>query len=98
MKFLALMHFLEEQLETKFLQGNTNPFAKEVLDALVQGCGIGDNYEKEITRAEAANALQAVRTKYRADDAPVEGFRLVERTVVLIDDAFDIEDWQKRKG
>lgn len=49
-----------------------------------------------IDRAEAIGRLGSIRRRYMADDAPVEGFRLVERVVLEIDKAFNEEALRQR--
>ena len=44
-----------------------------------------------IDRATAVNALGPIRLLFMRDDAPAEGFRLVEDVVYRIDGAFNEE-------
>lgn len=44
-----------------------------------------------ITRAQAVTAIGPIRLVFMKDDAPVEGFRLVEKIVQGIDGAFNQE-------
>ena len=50
-----------------------------------------ENEDSEVKREEVVNAIGPIRLKYMADDAPVEGFRLIESTILAIDAAFNEE-------
>lgn len=98
-----LLHYLDRHMDGVFLDGDAgatlekaragehrNPIAAEVLVALMDGAG-ADGPDTTLERAEAVKAIGPVRLKYMADDAPVEGFRLVEKTIVTIDAAYNEE-------
>ncbi|MCG5523922.1 hypothetical protein LRB11_03115 [Ectothiorhodospira haloalkaliphila] len=74
---------------------HTGPIAGEIVKAL------GGDGERDaqtlIERAQAVKALGPLRLKYMGDDAPVEGFRMVEKTITGIDEAFN-EEALKEKG
>ena len=67
-----------------------NPLAGQIVAALYEKTGLID-LEAPLERANAINALGPIRLAYMRDDAPVEGFRLVEEVVYLIDGAFNEE-------
>jgi hypothetical protein len=98
-----LLQYLDENMDGVFLDGDPgpsldkarsgehrNPIAAEVLVALMDGAG-ADGPETTLERAEAVKAIGPLRLKYMGDDAPVEGFRLVEKTIVTIDAAYNDE-------
>lgn len=66
--------------------------AAEVLAALT----VGIDGETVLARAEAIASLASLRRRYMGDDAPVEGFRLVERVVLAIDHGFNEEALRQR--
>ncbi len=70
--------------------GHRDPVVAEVLNALMDGAG-SDDPATELDRATAVKSIGPVRLKYMKDDAPVESFRLVEKTIVTIDAAFNEE-------
>jgi hypothetical protein len=107
MHFNALLTFLESKAPGSFLSkdlATTLELAKqppenvgqEIVQALVEHCQI-KNGDMPLERAQAVNALGKIRLKYMKDDAPVDGFRLVEKTIQWIDDAFNEEAWQARQ-
>lgn len=51
-----------------------------------------------ITRAQAVTAIGPIRLVFMKDDAPVEGFRLVEKIVEGIDSAFNDEALRLKSG
>ena len=98
-----LLQYLDHHLDERFLDGDAaqslakardgshrDPMAAEILAALMSGAG-ADTTEAELERAVAVKAIGPVRLKYMKDDAPVEGFRLVEKTIVTIDAAYNEE-------
>lgn len=108
MNFGTLITYLDHQSEVAFLEGDTietlaklkakqhnNPFVQEILSNILDNCQI-ESVESILTRTDVAQALAKTRLKYMADDAPVEGFRLVEKTILWIDDAFNEEAWQDK--
>ena len=58
----------------------------------------GGSIDASITRAQATTALGPIRLQYMKDDAPVEGFRAVERTIHAIDSAFNDEALREKLG
>lgn len=62
----------------------------ELLKAITDKCECTDE-SCELTRERVVLSIGPLRLKYMADDAPVEGFRLIEGTITAIDDAFNKE-------
>ncbi|MFO8154168.1 hypothetical protein [Thioalkalivibrio sp.] len=98
-----LLNYLDDQMERDFLDGDaaetlnkardgshSDPIVAEILTALMDGAG-ADSPGTELERAVAVKAIGPLRLKYMKDDAPVEGFRLVEKTIVTIDAAYNEE-------
>jgi len=98
-----LLTYLDDQMDQRFLDGDAaetlakardgshrDPIVAEVLTALMDGAG-ADSPGAELERAVAVKAIGPLRLKYMKDDAPVEGFRLVEKTIVTIDAAYNEE-------
>ncbi len=107
MHFNALLTFLEKKAPGTFLSKDLETtlqlakqvpenYGQEIVQALVEHCHI-ESGDMPLERAIAVNALGKIRLKYMKDDAPVEGFRLVEKTIQWIDDAFNEEAWQERQ-
>lgn len=103
MTFSELLLALEHRLPATILNGD----AAATLDAARKGMHkhalvgtiIASLFEKSamagidaaITRSQAIAALAPIRLEFMKDDAPVEGFRLVEKIVHAIDGAFNDE-------
>lgn len=83
----------------KVLEGtHRNALSNEILLPLIQKNDCSDA-DCALERAAAVASLGAVRLKYMADDAPVEGFRMVEGIIKEIDAAFNAEALQlKQQG
>ncbi|WP_018936812.1 hypothetical protein [Thioalkalivibrio sp. ALJ24] len=103
MNLSELLNYLDRNLDTEFLDGDAagtlekarsgehkDPIAAEILVALMDGAG-ADGPDTPLERAEAVKAIGPLRLKYMGDDAPVEGFRLVEKTITTIDAAYNEE-------
>ncbi len=111
MTLAQLLEHLERELPYDYLCGGAaetlsralagehpDPLAGEVI-ALIAKAAERVDADAPIERAAAVTALGPIRLKYMADDAPVEGFRFIERTILGIDAAFDAEALAaKRKG
>jgi hypothetical protein len=80
----------DETLEKSLAGSHANPLAGEIIKALYEKPGLTGPLG-EIDRASAVNALGPIRLVYMKDDAPAEGFRLVEDVVHKIDGAFNAE-------
>ncbi len=72
-----------------------NAIAGHVIDQLFSNSKL-DNVDGTLERTQAVNALGPVRLFYMKDDAPVEGFRLVEDIVHKIDGAYNDEALRNR--
>lgn len=109
MKFEELLDYLGQNAPYDLLDGDVaatvdkaragnhrDPLAGEILAALIEGADVQD-LETEVDRATVVNALGPLRLKYMADDAPVEGFRMVERLIQTMDLAFNEEALRKRR-
>lgn len=67
-----------------------NPVIGDIIAQMYKNSGVSQ-LDDSVSRAQAVNALGPVRLFYMKDDAPVEGFRLVEDIVYKIDGAFNDE-------
>lgn len=67
-----------------------NPVVGNIIAQMYKNSGIS-SADMPIVRAQAINTLGPIRLFYMKDDAPVEGFRLVEDIVHKIDGAFNDE-------
>lgn len=103
MTLSELLHYLELHSGHHLLDGSVDdtiqkavagmhpdPLAGEIVARLYSGPGCSGS-ESEVTRAAAATALGPLRLRYMKDDAPVDGFRMVEHTVHAIDGAYNEE-------
>ena len=105
-----LLTYLDDEMDQRFLDGDAaqtlakardgshrDPIVAEVLVALMDGAS-ADGPDTSLDRATAVKSISPVRLKYMKDDAPVEGFRLVEKTIVTIDAAFNEEALATKTG
>ena len=105
-----LLQFLDANTSHDFLAGGVaesltlarngehpDPIAGEILAGIAEGCGATDT-DTEVERAQVVNSIGPLRLKYQADDAPMEGFRLMRETVLAIDGAFDDEAIRRKTG
>lgn len=83
----------EETLAKARAGSHRHPVAGAIVAALA---GAGDA-RAPLERAQAVAALGPLRLVYMKDDAPVEGFRMVERIVHAIDSAYN-DEALRRKG
>lgn len=103
MTLAELLAFLEENTDYGVMDGDVSdtlskaqngshktPVMGEIIAAICEGTGCNDG-DCSIERAQTVNSLGQLRLKYMKDDAPVEGFRMVEGTIHNIDLAFDEE-------
>jgi len=67
-----------------------NELIGEIISAVAKHCGC-ENVDFEVVRQDVIKALGPLRLKYMKDDAPVEGFRMLESSVPVIDQAFNDE-------
>lgn len=66
------------------------PLIGEIINAIARHCGDAKE-DCVVERAQAVSAIGPIRLQYMRDDAPVEGFRMVERIIQAIDGAFNDE-------
>lgn len=85
-----------ESLEKAKADTHANPIAAEVIRAAAEGCKL-DAVDGSLSRVEFVNALGKLRLKYMADDAPVEGFRAVEKIIATADAAYNDEALRERE-
>jgi hypothetical protein len=103
MTFAELLLALEHRLPATILIGDaaatleaarlgTHPhaLAGTILASLFEKSALA-GINAAITRSQAIAALAPIRLEFMKDDAPVEGFRLVEKIVHAIDGAFNDE-------
>lgn len=72
------------------------PLIGEILNAIARHCGDAQE-DCVVERAQTVSAIGAIRLQYMRDDAPVEGFRMVERIIQAIDGAFNDEALRNRQ-
>lgn len=77
-------------LEKSLAGSHRVPLAGQIIADMYRKSGLED-VNGSIDRAAAITALGPIRLTFMKDDAPVEGFRLVERIVHAIDGAFNEE-------
>lgn len=70
---------------------------QDILSMIAKSCGCL-NGDCDVVREKVVNAMGPIRLKFMADDAPVDGLRIVEKTVLAIDEAFDVEALKKKGG
>jgi hypothetical protein len=104
-----LLQYLEDHTEFQLLDGtpeeslrkavdgtHSQPVAAEIIRAFNEKAGdAGANAALE--RVDAVKSLGPLRLRYMADDAPVEGFRMVEKIITTIDAAYNEEALRHRK-
>lgn len=108
MTLAELLRYLDENTEYDILDGtpeetlakaragrHKDPLAGEIVRHLQEATGTSDAGGL-IERATAATSLGPLRLRYMRDDAPVEGFRKVQRVILAIDLAFDAEALRRR--
>lgn len=110
MTFEQLMQYLNSHSGYAVLEGDPaqtlakarggthgDPLMGEILAALYEGTGCS-GVESPVTRAQATTSLGPLRLRYMKDDAPVAGFRMVEKIIHTIDGAFNHEALQEKLG
>lgn len=107
MTLLQLFTFLNENTSHQFFQSedelsaaitgqHSNPLMGDMIRLIAEKNGCAD-INCELKREEVVTALGPLRLEYMKDDAPVEGFRLLEGTIPVIDLAFN-DEALKAKG
>lgn len=104
MKFGDLLTYLDTNTPYEILDGSAaesvakakdgshkNAYAAELINTVLDNAGISDDADSELARIQFVNSLGKMRLKYMADDAPVDGFRLVETVITTADAGFNEE-------
>lgn len=104
MTFTELLQQLEQSLPGQILDGDPaetiskaragkhrHALAGKIVAGLADKIDPPDGADAPITRSQAIAALAPIRLEFMKDDAPPEGFRLVEKIVHAIDGAFNDE-------
>jgi len=87
----AVLDGLPDETLVKALEGrHSDPLAGRIIKGIVEGNHCTDEHSP-VFRADSITALGPLRLQYMKDDAPVEGFRMVERIIQAIDGAFNDE-------
>ena len=101
MTFQELFNYLNENTNHDFITDNSplaeamggkheNKLIGDIISGVAKDCGC-ESVDHVIFRQDVIKAIGPLRLKYMKDDAPVEGFRLIEGTVPVIDSAFNDE-------
>ncbi len=103
MTFAELITYLGQHCKNDIMDGDAvetlakaqnkthkNQLAGQVIADMFAKSGLSD-MNAEVNRAAAINSIGPIRLFFMKDDAPVEGFRLVEDIVHKIDGAFNEE-------
>ena len=105
-----LLQYLQDHTEFQLLDGtpeeslrkavddtHSQPIAAEIIRALNDKAGDSGG-EARLERIDAVKCLGPLRLKYMSDDAPVEGFRMVEKIITTIDAAYNEEALRNRES
>lgn len=76
---------------------HSDPLMGEILKSLYEGAGCSD-VQSGITRSQATTSLGPLRLRYMKDDAPVAGFRVMQKVIHAIDGAFNEEALREKSG
>lgn len=103
MTFSELLHYLNLHMPLEILIGDAqatidsalkgahpNELVGQVIASMFEKSGV-ENVHSDIERARAVAALGPIRLRFMKDDAPVEGFRIIESIVHHIDGAYNEE-------
>ena len=103
MTFIELLSYVGANCKYDLMEGDINTTLAKAIDGThknpIVGNIIAQMYKNSgisspdavLERAQAIKTLGPIRLTYMKDDAPVEGFRLVEDIVHKIDGAFNDE-------
>ena len=80
----------ETDLQNAIIGQHANSLMGEMIKMIAEKCSCQDIH-CVIKREDVVNALGPLRLEYMKDDAPVDGFRLLEGTITAIDLAFNEE-------
>ncbi|MHB8346075.1 MAG: hypothetical protein ACYDHM_02635 [Acidiferrobacterales bacterium] len=87
----AVLDGSPEETLSKALDGrHSDPLAGRIINSIAEGNHCIDEHSP-VNRAESVTALGPLRLQYMKDDAPVDGFRMMERIIHAIDGAFNDE-------
>jgi hypothetical protein len=105
-----LLRYLDRDLSCVVLDGepaetlikarqgrHANALVGEIIAAIAHRCGCTDA-ECTLERAHVVSAVGPIRLRYMADDAPIDGFRLIEKLVLAVDGAFNEEALRGRQS
>ncbi len=81
---------LAHTLSAALAEQHKNPIAGHIIAQMYQNSALASP-DDSLERIQAVKALGPIRLHYMKDDAPVEGFRLVEDVVHKIDGAYNDE-------
>ncbi|MFN7086009.1 MAG: hypothetical protein ACK4N4_05210 [Burkholderiales bacterium] len=108
MTFAELLQRLEARLPGYILDGDAaetvakacdgrhkHPLAARIIASVFGRSGLADA-TAAVSRSQVVAALAPIRLEFMKDDAPAEGFRLVEKIVHAIDGAFNDEALQQK--
>ncbi len=84
-----------ETLEKAKADAHREPVVAEIIRTLTEKNDCS-TVECTLERAQVVTPLGPIRLKYMADDAPVEGFRMVENFIRAVDDAYNDEALRQR--
>jgi len=110
MTLTQLLQYLNQHSTYAVLDGDTaetvasakrgqhrDPLMGEIIRHLFDGAACTDE-NSPISRAQATTSLGPLRLRFMKDDAPVEGFRMVEKIIHTIDGAFNDEALKEKYG
>jgi hypothetical protein len=93
----ALLDGTPEESIRKAVEGShAQPIAAEIIRAFNDKAGDAGG-GASLERIDAVKSLGPLRLEYMADDAPVEGFRMVEKIITTIDAAYN-DEARRRRG
>jgi hypothetical protein len=105
-----LLYYLHEHSTVRLLDGtpeesirkavtgdHTQSVTSEIIRVLNERAGDAGG-SALLERVDAVKCLGPLRLKYMADDAPVEGFRMVEKVITTIDAAYREEALRQHGG
>lgn len=108
MTLAELIQYLDAHTKFRYLDGDaqqtltkartdqhSNGVVGAIIKAIAEKCACMDA-RCNLERVDVVNALGPMRLKYMADDAPVDGFRTIEGTIIAIDAAFNDEALRER--
>lgn len=109
MTFIELLSYIGAHSKYDIMDGDINQTLTASLAGKHKNAVIGNiiaqiyrnsgitQIDEPLVRAQAVKTLGPIRLFYMKDDAPVEGFRLVEDIVHKIDGAFNDEAMRLKK-